>query len=226
MNTATHRTIPLRASRAAYSALLLFCFCVGALPAADEGQPSATWIAGHYRELEAITPTPVLADPTLLVSCTTTTQQSIDRQIAKDGPHALTAISVYMNRAAAEAFRTRAKTYPVGAIIVKEKATMPVPKGVPVAPPAALAGKPLALNEAAKRADDLIRAAGSGGMIKREPGYDPAHGDWEYFYFSDPQHVDHGKLANCIQCHEAARSTDRVYGSWAANVAPLSPVTK
>jgi len=116
---------------------------------------------------------------------------------------------------AAGAFRTHARTYPVGAVIVKEKAAMPAPKSPPVASPPSLAGKPLALNEIAKRANGLVRSAGSGGMIKRAPGYDPEHGDWEYLYFTDPEHVEHGKLLSCVQCHEAAQSTDRVYGFWA-----------
>jgi hypothetical protein len=200
-----------------YFALLLACICVCAFAMAGGKQSSAAWVANHYRDLEAITPTPVLADPTLLASCTTAMQKTIDRQVAKDGPHALTAISIYMNHEAAEAFRTRASNYPVGAIIVKEKATIPAQKGPPVAPVPSLAGESLVLNEAAKRAGDLVRSAGSGGMIKRAPGYDPVHGDWEYFYFTDSEHVEHGKLATCIQCHEVARSTDRVYGSWATS---------
>ena len=29
-------------------------------------------------------------------------------------------------------------------------------------------------------------------MIKRPPGYDPQHGDWEYFYFEQPTTVESG----------------------------------
>jgi hypothetical protein len=56
---------------------------------------------------------------------------------------------------------------------------------------------------------------GVGGMIKRSPGYDPDHGDWEYFYFEDPLKVESGKISTCVTCHAAAKDTDYVFGSWA-----------
>ena len=55
---------------------------------------------------------------------------------------------------------------------------------------------------------------GVGGMIKRPPGYDPDHGDWEFFYFEDPAKIESGKIASCIQCHDGARQ-DHVFGDWA-----------
>jgi len=175
-------------------------------PAAFESdKPTAVWAAANYQDFERITPTPVLADPTLLMACTTLTQAGIDQQLAKEGPHALTKISVFMNEVAAHAFRAKDPRYPVGSIIVKEKAqsgTGPIK------------GK-YRLDGPSGSADTLARMAGSGGMIKRAPGYDPAHGDWEYFYFTDPKSVEHGKLATCVECHERARMTDRVFGSWA-----------
>jgi hypothetical protein len=60
---------------------------------------------------------------------------------------------------------------------------------------------------------------GIGGMIKHAPGYDPAHGDWEYFYLDDPSQVSHGKIASCIGCHSSAASTDYVFGTWAKPLA-------
>ena len=57
---------------------------------------------------------------------------------------------------------------------------------------------------------------GIGGMIKRSPGYDSDHGDWEYFYFEDPNQVVSGKIASCVNCHAGASQTDYVFGSWAA----------
>jgi len=52
-------------------------------------------------------------------------------------------------------------------------------------------------------------------MIKRRPGYDPAHGDWEYFYFEDANKVESGKMNSCIQCHSGAADKDYVFGGWA-----------
>jgi hypothetical protein len=55
---------------------------------------------------------------------------------------------------------------------------------------------------------------GVGGMVKRAPGFDPAHGDWEYFYFEDPAKIDGGRISTCIECHASAKRTDYVFGTW------------
>ena len=57
---------------------------------------------------------------------------------------------------------------------------------------------------------------GVGGMIKRSPGFDPEHGDWEYFYFEDSQKIQSGKIASCVNCHAGAGETDHVFGGWAS----------
>lgn len=46
-------------------------------------------------------------------------------------------------------------------------------------------------------------------MIKREPGYDPDNGNWQYVYVErhiKPQVVE-GKLSHCIECHRGAKVT-------------------
>ena len=55
---------------------------------------------------------------------------------------------------------------------------------------------------------------GVGGMIKRTLGFDPEHGDWEYFYFEQPTKVETGKISSCVKCHTGAAGTDYVFGSW------------
>ena len=52
-------------------------------------------------------------------------------------------------------------------------------------------------------------------MIKRAPGYDPANGDWKYFYFEDGSAVESGRIAPCIACHRGASDRDFVFGDWA-----------
>jgi hypothetical protein len=56
---------------------------------------------------------------------------------------------------------------------------------------------------------------GIGGMVKRPPGYNPDHGDWEYFYFENPRMITTGKLPTCVNCHAAAVQSDYVFGNWA-----------
>jgi hypothetical protein len=52
-------------------------------------------------------------------------------------------------------------------------------------------------------------------MIKRPSGYDPSHGNWEYFYFENPSKIESGKITSCVQCHAGAADRDFVFGTWA-----------
>jgi hypothetical protein len=78
---------------------------------------------------------------------------------------------------------------PVGAIVVKEKHHDPVVTGPPVE---------------------------FGAMIKREPGYDPAHGDWEYLFVAmkPEKTVARGKLESCIDCHSNAKDKDYLFRTY------------
>ena len=78
--------------------------------------------------------------------------------------------------------------FPVGSMIVKEK---------------------LLRKDAG--APELLTA-----MIKREPGYNPASGDWEYVVLDGPGRSieGRGKLANCQSCHALAKDTGYVFRSY------------
>ncbi len=58
------------------------------------------------------------------------------------------------------------------------------------------------------------RDTGVGGMVKRAPGYDPKHGDWEYFYFENTGKIESGRIASCVNCHVSAKDRDYVFGTW------------
>lgn len=49
-------------------------------------------------------------------------------------------------------------------------------------------------------------------MVKREPGYNPNSGDWEYMVFdgSGKRVQARGKLENCQSCHMSDQDTDYV----------------
>lgn len=53
-------------------------------------------------------------------------------------------------------------------------------------------------------------------MIKREPGYDPQHGDWEYLYVvqKPEKKVTRGRLESCIKCHWQAKDRDYVFRNY------------
>lgn len=53
-----------------------------------------------------------------------------------------------------------------------------------------------------------------GMMTKRDPGYDPDHGDWEYGYRelkADALPPTTGKIDSCIACHRIANTKDHLF---------------
>ena len=74
--------------------------------------------------------------------------------------------------------------FPQGSLIVKEK-----------------------LSSKESQAPELLTA-----MLKRERGYDPKRGDWEYLMLdgSASKIIERGRLTNCSSCHVAYSSTDFV----------------
>jgi hypothetical protein len=116
-----------------------------------------------------------------------------DRRVTVDpadhGPHFQPAIVVRTGPAVIDLFRAGRSPLPVGAVVVKEKYDDPGANG----PPAAYAA-----------------------MVKREPGYDPAHGDWEYVYATarPEKTFARGKLASCIECHARASETDYLFRTY------------
>jgi hypothetical protein len=184
-------------------ASLFILIGLGCSPESDDApstrpatQPDVADIANNYRRLEQVTREPVYVNFELAILCRGASQAEVDTARKQFGPHAHTAISIYMNDAAARSFKENAPTYPVGSIIVKEKKALSYRAG--------------------DRSTGMTKAHdGVGGMIKRPPGYDSQHGDWEYFYFEDPRKIERGKIASCVQCHAGAAAKDYVFGNWA-----------
>jgi len=144
-------------------------------------------IASDYKtRLKLITPQPVAVNMTFLIGCRGFTAAEVAQAKKEFGPHSNAYLSIYMNDAAAQAQRDKARTYPVGSVIVKQKIF-----------------------------NTHGAANGVGGMIKRAPGYDSEHGDWEYFYFEDLAKIETGKIANCVNCHAGAEDRDHVFKRWA-----------
>lgn len=159
----------------------------GAAPLDLGREPLVREIAESYTHLTRVTKEPVPIDPEFSGACAPAVTVRWEESQQAHGPHAKTSLTIYMNPPAAEAFAARpAKPYPVGSVIVKEK-----------------------------RAFTSQARDGVGGMVKRPPGYDPQHGDWEYFYFQDPARIESGRIAACVQCHSGAAGRDHVFGDWA-----------
>ncbi len=98
-------------------------------------------------------------------------------------------ISVYVNPVGRHAMMSQAKPrFPVGSIIVREKFRI---RG--------------------SHQPELLTV-----MMKREPGYDPARGDWEYMVVNGgvSEIRARGALASCGGCHQQREADDYIFRSY------------
>jgi hypothetical protein len=160
----------------------------------EGARPVVTEIASAYKSYAKMTEKAVFVNPELASLCIGASQSQVEAARQAKGPHAHSAILVYMNDVAAKAFALKATTFPVGSVVIKEKV---------------LLGHRDSSGTWIGRTEN-----GVGGMAKRPPGYDPKNGDWEYLYFNDPAKPESGRMESCIQCHRGAKSSDYVFGTW------------
>ena len=94
------------------------------------------------------------------------------------------AIHIYVTPTAAAAFKDSASRFPVGTVVLKQKF-------------------PTVNHEEA----DFYT-----GMLKREAGFNPACGDWEFFTMSGDRRAvtARGRIESCIDCHRQYAKTDFV----------------
>lgn len=160
-------------------------FVIGCGPEqATPPELTAQQVAADYKLLEQVSVGDVYVDSGFSTLCVSP-EPSPAVYYEVHGPHTGHYLTIRMNAPAREAFQS-STGYPVGSVVVKVKQ----------------------LGEK-ERVDD-----GVGGMIKRAAGYDPDHGDWEYFYFETPTKIDSGKIESCVNCHKRAAATDYVFGYW------------
>jgi hypothetical protein len=160
-------------------------------------EPTVAAIAAEYRSYRKMTDADVFVNPELAMLCIGASQQHVEAARKTKGPHAHSAIGVYMNESAARTFAGNGGKYSPGAVVVKQKTL-------------------LSTRDRSATGRARVVENGVGGMVKRAPGFDPAHGDWEYFYFDDATKIEAGRMASCIECHRTAKGTDYVFGTWSA----------
>jgi len=145
----------------------------------------------------------------------------------KQEPHSNTFISVFVNEMGRDAmFSNPSRKFPEGTIIVKKKFE-PFAENPRSAPDQAQATKfakapPPPERYAAlvtdhfdpyseKAAEVLLYTV----MVKRQPGYNPKVGDWEFAVVSrDGKTEASGKLPNCMSCHMTRPDSDFVFRSY------------
>jgi hypothetical protein len=105
----------------------------------------------------------------------------------KRNPHASTFITVYVNPVGKESMLSvKSVPFPQGSVIIKEKRERGPEPGAP-----------------------LLYTL----MIKREPGYNPPAGDWEFAVASgeNGRIQARGKIENCTTCHLEKSGQDYVF---------------
>lgn len=110
----------------------------------------------------------------------------------KQNPHATAHVTVFVNRVGSEAMNATNPRFPEGSMIVKQKyysVTAPV------------------------RPEDANLYT---VMLKRETGYNPSLGDWEFAVVAgNGKHLEsRGKISTCMGCHKDQAVSDYVYRTY------------
>lgn len=190
----------------AFSLLGLLSVLVIAMEPCKESPPAApndvgnnaAWlefIAARENTLLRITDKPFTMDAELAVRCDLPNPK--DRP--ENNPHRGHQAHVYVTPGGEEAIRSGKGTYPVGTLIVKEKFPWSYTQKSDT-------GKRAAKKKTAEQ-PELFTV-----MLKREAGYNPNCGDWEFMLFTgDLKNVAaRGKLDSCAACHQDYKQSDFV----------------
>ena len=140
-----------------------------------------------YRAWTRVNPVPADLPSPLAVLCAPVTATQID--LKAGDPHKDKFITVYVNELGTKAMMQEKKPhFPKGSVIVKEK----LPSKNSTSP-------------------ELLTV-----MIKREQGYNPGNGDWEYMALDgDGKEVRaRGRLEKCQACHQRAEYGDYVHRNY------------
>jgi Cytochrome P460 len=145
--------------------------------------PSGGEFVAGYRQWTRVNPEPVVMPSNLAMLCFSPTAKQLEME--KSNPHTDKFITVYVNDTGKKAMMEQLEAvFPQGSVIVKEK---------------------LARKDSSS--PELLTA-----MIKREPGYNPKYGDWDWMVVdgSGTSVLARGKLTNCQGCHETYKGGDYV----------------
>lgn len=154
----------------------------------------------EFSEWPTATDAPINVSPQVAVICAVELPPGAARAgndgEKRHGPHFKNWIVVRVNPGSIKEFKAGNAPLPVGTTVVKEKhhgQALPDPSTGVKAP-----------------------VTEYGAMIKREPGYDPEHGDWEYLYVArqPEKQVTRGRLGSCIDCHSNAKEKDYLFRSY------------
>lgn len=158
-----------------------------AAASAEETKPSEINEIHGYRAWTQVNPQPVLISPQVSILCAAPLPPPPTDD--SRSPHVRKLITVYVNDLGRHAMMNELKpTFPVGSVIVKEK-----------------------LSPDKKDAPELLTV-----MLKRERGFNPSGGDWEYMAVNgEATKIEaRGLLESCQACHASMKATDFIYRSY------------
>jgi hypothetical protein len=158
----------------------------GAMATTKSAPPQVNEIHG-YRSWTLINPQPVYISSVVNQLCRAPTV--FNRDDESRNPHVQRLISVYVNSQGQRAMMNeRNPKFPVGSVIVKEK-LLPDKKDAP----------------------ELLTV-----MVKREQGFNPANGDWEFMVVNGAgtKVEARGKIESCQSCHVSMKESGFVYRSY------------
>lgn len=158
----------------------------GGAPGAGGPKPlaGAELVAG-YRDWTRVNPQPSVFHLRRITDCALPTTEEEAFMASADNPHLEKFVTVFVNDAGRRAMLEELRPrFPAGSLVVKEKLT------------ARDSSEP-----------ELLTA-----MYKREAGYDPEGGDWEYMVLDGRGREvrARGRLESCRACHQAVADTDFV----------------
>jgi hypothetical protein len=156
-----------------------------------DSQVSLRAIAG-YRSWTKVNPNPQIMQQKTAILCGIRTAPSGANVYGETNPHHRKYITVYVNETGRKAMMEQLNPkFPEGSVIVKEK-----------------------LSEPSSQTPELLTV-----MIRREKGFNPESGDWEYIVVdgTGTKVESRGKLENCQSCHLSTAKTDYIFRTYLPN---------
>ena len=145
--------------------------------------PPANELIEGYRQWTRVNPVPAVFHSQIAIQCAAPTAKQ--REMEEGNPHRDKFITVYVNEIGKDAMmQEKHPRFPQGSVIVKEK-----------------------LPSKDSSSPELLTA-----MIKREAGYNPENGDWEYMALDGmgKEVQARGRVESCQFCHMMVKDTDYV----------------
>ena len=151
--------------------------------ALETSQSSDGEVIEGYKQWTRVNPVPAVFHSNIAIQCIAPTAKQTKMEVSN--PHRDKFITVYVNDVGRHAMmREKVPRFPQGSVIVKEK-----------------------LPSRDSSAPELLTV-----MIKRDPGYNPQNGDWEYVALdgSGKSVQARGRLESCQACHMMVKDTDYI----------------